>query len=358
MTVACNKNQASISVNIENLPDSSVVLYKLNYSHFSLVDTIQTDANGHLEYKIELPNGNPTFYYLYTLDRTKLAGMILLPNDHVVINTNTIGKYTIEGSEESANLKVIDDALAETLSKMDKVLAENSKDANTQLSKIYVEHKRNMLNHISKNPHSITSATVLFQKINDQLPVFNENSDFVVVKSVYDSLKPIYPESEYITALMDDFKKRQSNLELENLAANAQYINFPELSLPDVNGNNISLSQVIGKVTILSFWTVNQAEHKLFNHELINLYEKYHSKGLEIYQVSLDEKPTWASTIKSQKLPWISVNDGLGKASPTIIQYNIEDIPTMYIIDKDGNISHKDIFDVEELERIIKKNIN
>ncbi|MBP5211094.1 MAG: DUF4369 domain-containing protein, partial [Bacteroidales bacterium] len=290
--VACNKNQANISVNISDMADSTVVLYKLNYNYFSLVDTVKTDANGHFDYKIKADNDNPTFYYVYTLDQKKIAGMILLPGDNVTVNASSNGVYTVEGSQESLCLKSIDDALAETNAKVAKIVADDPTDASSQVTKIYIDHKRNMLRHIANNPHSITSATVVFQKIGDLLPVFGEHSDAILFKSVYDSLKPVYPNSEYLTALMDEIESRQKKFDLDLKASAAEYVGFPELALPDVNGNEVVLSKVVKKVTVVSFWTVAQTEHKMFNHDLMELYQKYADKGFEIYQISLDDKPT------------------------------------------------------------------
>ena len=87
------------------------------------------------------------------------------------------------------------------------------------------------------------------------------------------------------------------------------------------------------------------------------LYEKYHDRGFEIYQVCVDEKPVWASIVRSQNLPWISVNDGLGINSPAVAAYNLNSIPTMFIISRESDILARDIYDPAEIENIIQKNL-
>ena len=125
--------------------------------------------------------------------------------------------------------------------------------------------------------------------------------------------------------------------------------------MTDINGEKHSLLDLQGKVILLSFWSTSQTEHKMFNNELLPVYEKYHDNGFEVYQVCLDvDKPTWASTVRSQNLPWISVNDGLGVMSSAISSYVIEYLPTMFIINKEGDIVAKDIFDANYLDGIIK----
>ena len=148
---------------------------------------------------------------------------------------------------------------------------------------------------------------------------------------------------------------RAKNLELSNRFGDASVISFPELSLPDADGNTRLLSELEGKVIVLSFWSVSQDEHKMFNVELADLYRKYHDRGLEVYQVSLDiDKPSWAATVRSQGLPWISVNDGLGIDSPSVLAYNISRIPSMFVIDRAGNPVANDVFEKDALERLLQ----
>ena len=73
-------------------------------------------------------------------------------------------------------------------------------------------------------------------------------------------------------------------------------------------------------------------------------------------QESLDvDKPQWAATVNSQGIPWISVNDGLGVDSPSVLAYNVNRIPQMFIIDRAGDIVANDIFDKDGLEKQIAK---
>ena len=95
---------------------------------------------------------------------------------------------------------------------------------------------------------------------------------------------------------------------------------------------------------------------RVFNADLAEIYAKYHAKGLEIYQVSLDiDKPSWAAVVKGQNLPWISVNDGLGTQSPAVIAYNVDHVPTMFVIDRTGDFAGRDVFDETALDQLVRK---
>ncbi|MPN46095.1 hypothetical protein SDC9_193675 [bioreactor metagenome] len=83
----------------------------------------------------------------------------------------------------------------------------------------------------------------------------------------------------------------------------------------------------------------------MLNQDLLQLYQKYSGRGLEIYQVSVDvDKTLWARAVEDQKLPWVSVCDGLGSGSSGVISYNISKVPAIFVIAKDGNIVARDVF--------------
>ena len=137
----------------------------------------------------------------------------------------------------------------------------------------------------------------------------------------------------------------------------AEVTSFPNLSLPDINAKNVELSSLEGKPFILMFWTISEAGQKMFNNDLKEIYKKYRSSGLEIYQVSLDvDKTAWASAVKDQELPWISVCDGKGAASPAVIAYNIITVPTMFVFNAKGDIvASGNLTNAGDIENAVKK---
>ena len=366
LLAACDKTPvAQVSATFENAKDSAVVLQKLNYNRLVPVDTIKTDAAGRIHRKIKLTGNDPYFYYFY-LGGNPVASLILRPSDKVTLTVPASGPFVVEGSEESTLFQQVNNdfaAAAADLSALSSSVDEQSseaeiKAANSRISKRYIDYKREAIKHVITHPRSITSAVVLFQKFSDDLPVFGQESDAVIFQSTLDSLSKVYPKSEYVLALRDEVDARRKSLELSNRLGEAYEIGFPDLVLPDVDGNTRMLSDLNGKVILVSFWSVGQTEHKMLNVDLMDLYRKYHDQGLEIYQVSLDiDKPSWAATVRSQGLPWISVNDGYGVESPSVAAYNIVKIPTLYVIDRKGDIVASDVFEKDALESVIRKNM-
>ena len=364
LLAACDKTPtARISATFEAAPDSSVVLQKLNYNRLVAVDTIKTDAQGRFTYQVKLTGNEPYFYYLYLGERPA-AALILLPDDRVTVTVPRTGDFTVEGSEESALLQEVSNRFTATVDAMNAVtgsIGEDStesevKAANAALSKLFVDYKREAIKYVILHPRSITSAVVLFQRFNDNLPVFGEPTDAILLKTAQDSLTLVYPRAELVTALRDQVDAMGRSLELASRLGELGESSFPELVMPDVDGRMRKLSDLEGQVVVLSFWSVGQDDHKMFNVDLAELYRKYHDQGLEVYQVSLDiDKPAWASTVRSQGLPWISVNDGYGVASSAVASYNVQEIPTMFVFDKRGELVGTDVFDKDALELLIRK---
>lgn len=358
-----NSHQAKVHVAIKDADTTDIVLQRLNYNRLQTVDTIKTDLNGEFTYKVTLKNDSPALYYLYHGD-TKLASMILLPGDNVRIEADKAGNFEISGSEESVKLKEVETEFAKARAQMAQVLSTVTEDmtdadlkpVNAQLSRIYIDYKRALTKRMMTDPTSLTSAIAAFYKFNDELPVFNENTDAILFKSVYNELSKVYPKSEYLQALLEEATKRERNLEFNYRFDEFEEIGFPDITMPDVNGVEQSLQSLKGNAILLMFWSASMDDQRMLNQDLLDVYGKYHDQGFEIYQVALDiDKANWSRVVKAQKLPWISVNDGLGVDSPSLMMYNVQAIPAMFLISKDGDVFVKDITSVEMLEREVKK---
>ena len=90
---------------------------------------------------------------------------------------------------------------------------------------------------------------------------------------------------------------------------------------------------------MLNFWASWSQESTKLNVELKDIYKKYHTKGFEIYQVSLDtKKESWTRAINFDQLPWINVIDLNGRTSYFAKIYNVSTLPTSFLINPEGEI--------------------
>lgn len=112
-----------------------------------------------------------------------------------------------------------------------------------------------------------------------------------------------------------------------------------EIKLPDVNGKELALSSLKGKVVLIDFWASWCGPCRTSNKKLVSVYDKYKDKGFEIYGVSLDENArAWQKAIDNDQITWLQVNEAHYTESPIIQQWGIIQIPTSFLMDRDGNV--------------------
>lgn len=348
MIVSCSE-QTRISGTVDGLSEEKLVLKLLNINSYSVLDTVTTDSQGKFSYKLKLKEGEPEFVYLFRGD-TRLAGLLVESGEKVQLSADTLGNYSVSGSPGSEKLAETDRAFTQFLN--DLLASTESRE----LSKIYVAHYRACMAYVLSNPHSLTVIPVLFERVNEDFPVFSQSTDAILFRNIADSLKTVYPKSRYVAALEKEAKSRMNALEIENKIRNAEQRAYPDISAPDTNGELISLSAVESKLILLHFWNAGDAAQKMLNIEtLLPVYEEFHERGLEIFAVCLStDKAEWGSVVKAQKLPWINVNDGLGRNSTAAGSYNINSTPTSMLIYNE-ELSRIKFSDAAELRRELDK---
>ena len=109
------------------------------------------------------------------------------------------------------------------------------------------------------------------------------------------------------------------------------------------------------KVVLLCF-TAYQTEYSpAYNMKLAELYKRYKSRGLEIYQVSLDtEEQAWK--VAADNLPWVCVRDPQTVYSSYAAMYNVKSLPVCFVVDKNDGIV-KRIEKASEIESSIQSRL-
>lgn len=217
------------------------------------------------------------------------------------------------------------------------------RDSLAQLISAYgeqiIEHP---LNFVKENNNSYFSLNLIGLQANK--PKFNVKG-FV---EAYNNLNPSLKENlkaksikKTLDSLYTEYKKTE-HLEIGRVA--------PNFEAPTQNGSLLSLNAVKGKVTLIHFWAAWSLPSREENPNIARIYNKYHDQGLEIISVSLDgisnqdnPKAAWLEAIETDQLIWNNVSYLNNAEDPIIKLYNLNGIPSVYILDKDGKIVAKDL---------------
>lgn len=363
ITTCGNRDTARISLTVKGAPDSTeVVVSRLAMNEIQVLDTVYT-SNGKVTCGVPVYAGSPEFIYL-SYGNGENVSLLLQNREKVSVTADWAapGKVEIRGSEESVLMQEVDSVIKAFNAEFDRMASELAEAEERggqaevtrlkrELGSVYVKCKQNAIKYVYSHPKSMSVIPVLYMKTSGGLPVFSQTTDAILMERVYDSLKTVYPASPYLVSLADEVSLRLNAMEIQNRMAAAEAVDFPEIVLNDVNGQQQSLTALKGKVIILMFWDASNVEQRVYNTDLKILYERYHRRGLEIYQVGLNsDKTAWAMQVKEQELPWISVCDPAAGASVGALLYNVTQLPAMYVISRDGSIRSKDVFDMRRLE--------
>lgn len=356
---ACS-NGAKVEGILDGAASSDVVVKLLNINRYEILDTVRTDAAGKFVCKVEIKEGQPEFIYLFH-NEVKVASLLLEAGDKVAVEADTLGNFTVEGSEESLKLAQVEkdyaDAFARLNTLADRMASASDKENEAlrkELGQEYVNYYRSCVRYVMNNRSSLTVVPVFFQNFGTELPVFGQTTDAILFRDAADSLEAIYPDSRYVKALRTEADRRFGYLELTSRLESADEIGYPDIELPDVQANKIKLSEVDSPVVMVYFWSAADASQKMFNLDVLkSVYDTYHKKGFEIYQVSMDvDKARWARVVKEQNLPWINVCDSRGAQSPYALMYNLAALPATYII-CDGALVDGQVVDEKSLRRLL-----
>lgn len=132
---------------------------------------------------------------------------------------------------------------------------------------------------------------------------------------------------------------------------------FLDVTLPTPDGDTLKLSEIVAKnkVTLLDFWASWCGPCRQFNPVLVEIYKEFHSKGFDIYAISLDEdQEQWTNAIKEQELTWNHVSNLKAWDCPARMEYLVEGIPANFLIDADGKIIDHDLTGDQLKEKLTK----
>ena len=196
----------------------------------------------------------------------------------------------------------------------------------------FEEDKDKKMKLIENNPGSIVSVMILQDMLNTKAYSSSE------MKSLYEQLEPKIQE----TPLAQTFKTSLDKMSKTDIGSKA-----PGFSAPTPEGEELALEDVLGKVTLLDFWAAWCRPCRMENPNIVEVYNKYHDKGFNIIQVSLDrpgQKDKWLQAIEEDNLgQWNHVSNLMFWQDPIAAEYGIRAIPAAFLLDEEGKIIAKNL---------------
>lgn len=367
---ACDNRKFNVNGAVTEAEDSVLYFENMSLDGPVAVDSVRLDGKGEFSFSGKAPEA-PEFY------RLRIAGQII---NLSIDSTETITVkasyptmatgYTIEGSAECATIKEL--ALKQIDLQTRAIAVQNSaflsfEQARDSIMGMVSAYKDDIKhNYIYKAPMRASSYFALFQTLGNIL-IFNpkESEDdvkaFAAVATSWDTYHPDAVRGKNLHNIAIEGMKnvrimRSKTAPRQIDASKVNMSDIINISLTDNKGNLRSLTDLKGKVVMLDFHVFGAKESTARIMQLRDIYNKYHARGFEIYQVSLDGNEHFWKT-QTAALPWISVRDPQGVESSNLMSYNVRSIPTFFLIDRNNAISKRDaqIKDLDaEIESLLK----
>ncbi len=355
LVFACNKpNGFVISGKITNAEGKYLYLDELKVASSVTIDSVKVNKDGSFEFEgnIDYPN-----FFLLRLNDKNFVTLLVDSTEKISVHgdaANFARDYIVEGSPGSLLVQELNNRLTKTKHKLDSINArmvvfrtrEDYALERVRWEQEMANIKKNQIeystNFVQKHPFSMSSVLALYQKFDDANYVVQDLQSLKVAAS---ALNAFFPKSEHVKALYANTMRLiadEKNKKLKEFIAE-NGTNSPDIVLPNHNGRDVSLSSLTGKIVLIQFWASFDRASRIQNQVLSELYSKYKSKGFEIYQVSVDtDKTGWLNAIEQDGMNWINVGDMKGSVS-ALHNFNIQKIPSNYILDKEGRIVARDV---------------
>ncbi len=271
---------------------------------------------------------------------------VVLINDNNTIklhlDVNDYRNYKVEGSPASESLHKLfedyrekDSAILTTFKKIDSVRALPKQDTVAEVLQARndkeIEGLNNMLKNYINNTKSPSAALYALGIASQTIP--NEE-----IKSMIDASAKKYPEHAGLAKI-----KSMLAVKTTEQPANTTYAllnkEAPDLTMNDVNGKPVSISNFKGKYVLIDFWASWCGPCRMENPNVVEAYNQFKNKNFTILGVSLDEdKAAWKKAIEKDQLTWNHMSDLKQWQSAAVQAYGFDGIPFNVLVDPAGKI--------------------
>ncbi len=334
------KNLYEVECNADGIYNGVRAYLKSSNNNKQVIDTAVV-MNGAFKFKGEV--SSPEMRIL-TIDGINGQTALVLESGktNVTIYKDSIYKSIIKGGENNSIFNKYKDGYQNLVEKVTSLREEYMASRNNieevkriqkQNVELRLELKNYGLNFLTQHPDTDFSLMLL------ESITLQKEFDAKLANEILEKIPNKISNRQYNIEVMQKINFNINNalskavIEVNSIA--------PDFTAPDPEGNQITLSEILGKVTILDFWASWCRPCRVENPNFVKLYDKYHEKGLNIISVSLDrenQKSKWIKAIEKDNLSWYNVSNLKYWQDPVALMYNITSIPATFILDDKGTI--------------------
>jgi len=355
----CSSSQSEITGIIAGGEDENLVLERLDVNQTSVIDSVQVGPDGSFSIKLQIEE--PELYLLRN-SKGAIINLLVSPGEEISLESNqkSFGRnYQVNGSEESDGIRILVEKLQRTRHVLDSLESEAGsiqEPDSPQLDLIrnayaqaIIQQKRFTIKYLLDHMGSLSSVYALYQKYGDDNLVLGREQDLQYFKAVVDSLEVTFPHSSLTRSLRADIDQREADFKraahINSLMEMAgEETGLLDLSIPDRDGQEVSLSSLKGKVVLVAFWASGHSNSIEALLRLKSTYNTYHDKGFEVYAISLDNnKIAWMSAVDFNEFNWINVSELSFPNSTAALLYNVNSLPSTFLINREGDIVAKNL---------------
>ena len=129
---------------------------------------------------------------------------------------------------------------------------------------------------------------------------------------------------------------------------------MPNIVLRNQNNEEVDSNKFKRKFILIDFWASWCAPCRLGNKKLVKLHNDLNVEKIEIIGISVDtDKSKWIKAIEKDKIKFTQLIDPNGFDANTAIQFGVDELPSKYLFNREGNLIAKNPSE-EEIMKLIK----